>query len=150
MKRIIWSLLALALLSTSCLDEPVDQNAVDRERILNYLADNNLTAEEDPSGLFYIIDQPGNDEHPILTDSVVVAYKGYLTNGSVFDETDPGETIKFELADLIPGWQIGIPLLGKGGSGQFFIPSALGYGGFSFPGIPAYSVLIFDITLEDF
>jgi FKBP-type peptidyl-prolyl cis-trans isomerase len=150
MKRIIWGLLAIALLSASCLKESVDQTAVDRDIILQYLDDNNLTAEEDESGLFYIIEQPGNDEHPTLTDSVVVQYKGYLTNGTVFDETMPGQSVKFLLADLIPGWQIGIPLLGKGGTGQFFVPSHLGYGSFSVGSIPPNSVLIFDIGLVDF
>lgn len=152
MKRITFALLAIVPLFSACLKEGVDQSAIDREAILEYLATSNLNAVEHPSGLFYDIDQPGNNEMPTLQDSVEVQYKGYLLNGAVFDETDPGETIVFPLSRLIPGWQIGIPLLGKGGSGTFLIPSRLGYGNQSVGNgaIPPNSVLIFEITLVDF
>ena len=82
-------------------------------------------------------------------DTVKVHYKGYLTDGSVFDETS-GNAREFALYSVIEGWQIGIPLFGKGGKGKLFIPSDYGYGGSSTDEIPAHSVLIFDIVLSDF
>ncbi|MEM1214670.1 MAG: FKBP-type peptidyl-prolyl cis-trans isomerase [Bacteroidota bacterium] len=141
-------LVLVACLSWGCKDE--DQSAIDRQIILDYLADNNLEAEEDMSGLFYIIDVPGSEEKPLLSDSVVVAYRGYLTDGNVFDATAENETVTLRLSRLIEGWRIGIPKFGRGGSGTLLIPSALGYGPNRLGVIPANAVLLFDIELEDF
>jgi len=96
--------------------------------------------------LYYIITEEGTGEHPTATSKVSVFYKGYLTNGNVFDETTNGSE-SFYLSNLIEGWQIGIPILKEGGSGTFFVPSALGYGSQSTGSIPANSVLIFEISL---
>jgi FKBP-type peptidyl-prolyl cis-trans isomerase len=79
-----------------------------------------------------------------------VKYKGYLTNNQVFDETVGNNSIEFSLSGLIPGWQIGIPLLQRGGKGVFYLPSALGYGSRYAGTIPPNSVLIFDIELLNF
>ena len=138
----------LTLLSLGCRK---DQSAIDREKILQYLADNNITnAVEDPSGIFHVIDQPGSGGHPNLASTVIVKYKGYFLDKTVFDQTDPGKTIEFPLFNLIQGWQIAIPLLQKGGKGTFWIPSELGYGSNPPGGIPADAVLIFEIELVDF
>lgn len=115
--------------------------------ITTYLNTNNLTAQSTASGLHYIIDTPGGAEKPTSTSSVTVTYKGYLTNGETFDSND---SFSFNLQNVIAGWREGIPLFGKGGSGRLFIPCQLGYGNFKQGSIPAGSVLIFDISLEDF
>jgi FKBP-type peptidyl-prolyl cis-trans isomerase FkpA len=84
----------------------------------------------------------------LAESTVTVAYKGYLTDGTVFDESD-SNGITFSLRNVIQGWQEGIPLFKEGGSGMLLIPSALGYGSSSQGQIPANSVLIFEITLID-
>jgi FKBP-type peptidyl-prolyl cis-trans isomerase FkpA len=122
----------------------------DREKILADLAKKNLTAVEDASGIFSVIDKPGSSEHPDLSSTVKVSYKGTLLDGAIFDETDPGQSIQFPLQNLIKGWQICIPLLGKGGHGTFWIPSELCYGPNGTSGIPGNSVLIFEISLINF
>jgi FKBP-type peptidyl-prolyl cis-trans isomerase len=48
---------------------------------------------------------------------------------------------------VIAGWREGLQLFGKGGKGTLFIPSQLAYGNTPMSGIPANSVLIFDIHL---
>ncbi|MFN9955636.1 MAG: FKBP-type peptidyl-prolyl cis-trans isomerase, partial [bacterium] len=73
-----------------------------------------------------------------------------LLDGTIFDQTTGNQTATFPLANLIPGWQEGIPLLQKGGKGTFLLPSALGYGPNPVGPIPANSVLIFEIELIDF
>ncbi len=127
-----------------------DYAKINREEILDYLEANNLEAEEHESGLFYIIEETGDGNHPNITNEVEVRYTGTLLDGTFFDGTQDGETASFPLEYLIPGWQIGIPLLERGGSGKFFIPSELGYGSQATGNIPANSVLIFDIELVDF
>jgi FKBP-type peptidyl-prolyl cis-trans isomerase FkpA len=155
MKQIFLLLSVATLAFFSCGEDIVNQAEVDRNIINDYITANNLDAIEDPSGLFYTIDVPGTEDKPTLTDSVKVKYKGFRTDGFVFDGTNidgttPDKTVTFLLNDLITGWKIGIPKFGVGGSGLLLIPSALGYGSFSLPGIPANSVLIFEMELVDF
>lgn len=146
MKKLL-ILIPLALLFSRC-EKSIDYNSRDKEIIEKYLTDNQLSALSTPSGLYYIIDVPGDaDNHPGINSMVYVKYKGYLTDGTVFDQTTGNNYAKFYLYQVIKGWQEGIPLFGKGGKGKLLIPSELGYGAKAITGIPAHSVLIFDIEL---
>ena len=115
--------------------------------IEDYLAEKNLTAQKTDDGLYYIIDVPGNEIKPKLNSDVKVIYKGYLTNGTVFDEKTTA--IEFNLSQVIAGWTRGIPLFGEGGKGKLIIPPSLGYGDTENGTIPANSILVFDIELVD-
>ena len=75
-----------------------------------------------------------------------VAYRGYFTNGQVFDESESNGVV-FGLNQVIRGWTLGIPYFKEGGRGILLIPSGLAYGSNPRSGIPANSVLIFDINL---
>lgn len=138
------------LLMSSCLDY-VDQDAEDEKKILEYLKTNQLEAQKTETGVYYIIELPGSAARPVLTNVVKVHYIGKLLNGTVFDSSyKTGVPIEGQLQNFIRGWQIGIPLFGKGGKGTLFIPSRYGYGAVSINNIPANSVLIFDVNLIDF
>jgi FKBP-type peptidyl-prolyl cis-trans isomerase FkpA len=139
----------LVLLFSACKKED-SQADKDDEIIRQYLSDNNIQATKDASGLYYVITEEGTGDHPDISSEVTVRYKGYLTNGTVFDQTSGNSTATFPLSGLIKGWQIGIPKLKQGGKGTFFVPSALGYGSQAVGDIPANSVLIFDIELVSF
>ena len=128
--------------------EPI-QLAADIQIIEDYLSANGLTAEKTESGLHYIINEQGEGGNPCTDSRVTVAYKGYLTNGQVFDENADG--ITFGLQQVIPGWTEGIPLFKKGGSGVLLIPSGMAYGTAGrAPSIPPNTVLIFDVNLISF
>jgi FKBP-type peptidyl-prolyl cis-trans isomerase FkpA len=150
MKNRLLLLLAVfsALFFSQCLKD--DQDTQDRNLILRHLEENNISATEHPSGIFYTITTEGTGNNPTLNNTVTVKYKGFLLNGNVFDQTSGSQTATFPLQNLITGWQIGIPLLKKGGKGTFWIPSSLGYGNVGLQGIPPNSVLVFDIELVDF
>jgi FKBP-type peptidyl-prolyl cis-trans isomerase FkpA len=125
-------------------------NRSDEEKILDFLAENNLEADRHESGLYYNIEEAGSEERPTLSDSVTVRYRGTLLNGQVFDQT-PGETtVTFALNRLIPAWQVGIQLIGRDGEITLYSPSFLAYGNQRVGSIPAGSVLVFDIDLVDF
>ncbi len=141
--------LGVILLAGACKKDDDNQALIDKGLIEQYLLDNNISAQEHESGLFYIITTEGFGASPILSDSVEVSYRGSFLDGTVFDQTAAGQTVEFPLANLIKGWQIGLPLLKEGGRGTFFLPSELGYGDNPRPGIPANAVLIFDIDLVD-
>jgi len=124
---------------------------VKRAEEKEFLAANkkNEGVQETESGLQYKIEVPGNDVKPTLQDTVEVNYKGALTNGKVFDSSyDRGETVKFPVNGVIPGWQEGVQLIGEGGKVKLWIPFDLGYGGQDMgPDLPAFSTLVFDVEL---
>lgn len=148
MKQVLLFVFVVTTLSFGC--NKFDQAEIDRDLILQYLKVHNLTAEEDGSGLFYIIDVPGGSEKPTTNDDVTVTYRGELRDGTLFDKTPDGDNATFPLSDVIQGWQIGIPKFGRGGSGKLLVPSTLGYGSRQVGIIPANSVLVFDVSLVHF
>jgi FKBP-type peptidyl-prolyl cis-trans isomerase FkpA len=132
----------------SCKDKEVQGD--DDATLRNYIANNNLTAEKTPEGLYYIITKEGNGERANIGSTVTVHYKGYKLNGDIFDSSyDRGKTSTFGLTQVIQGWQIGIPKLSVGGTGTLLIPSNLAYGANPPKNsiIGKYEVLAFDIEL---
>lgn len=134
----------LALNSCSKEEDYADR---DDKSIRDYLAKKNLTALKTESGLYYIITTPGNSEKPDVNSRVTVDYKGYFLDDAVFESSYSGNAPTFPLSGVIAGWREGLRFFGKGGKGTLFIPSRLGYGNSPMSGIPANTVLIFDIHL---
>lgn len=125
--------------------EPEKQLAIDDALIKDFIAKNSIVAVKDNSGIYYQIIAPGtgNVKYSGATQ-VTVNYEGKLLNGSVFDKNSSSS---FSLGALIPGWQIGIPLIQKGGKIRLIIPSTLAYMNQARVGIPENSVLDFTIEL---
>jgi FKBP-type peptidyl-prolyl cis-trans isomerase len=146
MKQVALLFFALILFSCQDDDSTIDYDSQNETEILNYISTNNLTAEKTASGLYYIIDNPGQGERPSANSTVRVSYKGYFTDGAIFDQSN-ASGISFGLQQVIQGWTEGIQLYKEGGSGKLLIPSRLGYGPKDNRSIPGGSVLIFDITL---
>lgn len=145
MKQILFA--ALLLLVISCIDDKQpDYVAKNEKEITGYIARHNLKAQKSSTGLYYVIEEPGSGTQPIPSSTVTVAYKGYFTNGTVFDESKP-EGISFNLQGVIPGWTEGITYLKEGGKGILLVPAHLGYGNYDKRSIPGGSVLIFEVEL---
>ena len=104
---------------------------------------------ETASGLQYKIENPGSELKAVAIDTVEVHYKGTLLNGKVFDSSyERGETAKFPLNRVIPGWTEGMQLVGEGGKITLWVPFNLGYGAQpAGADIPAYSTLVFEVEL---
>lgn len=148
MKHLLSALVVLTLF-ISCSKEKeatIDYVAKNEKEISDYIAKNNLTAQRSDSGLYYVINEPGTGTQPTATSNVTVAYKGYYTNGTVFDQSSAAG-ISFGLNQVIKGWTEGIAYFKTGGSGILLIPSHLGYGSHDYSGIPGGSVLIFEVKL---
>lgn len=148
MKQLLSTLLVLTLFISCSKDTKTvtDYTAKNEQEIKDYLVKNNLTAQRSTSGLYYIINEQGTGTQPTAASNVTVAYKGYFTNGNVFDQSK-AEGISFGLNQVIKGWTEGIPYFKTGGSGVLLIPSHLGYGSTNNGPIPGGSVLIFDVKL---
>ena len=148
MKQLLSTLLVLTLFISCSKDTKTvtDYTAKNEQEIKDYLAKNNLTAQRSTSGLYYIINEQGTGTQPTAASNVTVAYKGYFTNGNVFDQSK-AEGISLSLNKVIRGWTEGIPYFKAGGSGVLLVPAHLGYGSYNYGPIPGGSVLIFDVKL---
>ncbi len=85
---------------------------------------------------------------------VAVYYRGWLTNGQLFDESkkdDKGELQPFVFTpgahEVIPGWEQAVIGMKVGGVRLVIVPPAAGYGEKGQGPIPPNAVLIFQIQL---
>lgn len=130
--------------------DPVPQFKADTTAIRAYVKANNIAVlKNEQYGVFYqIIAAGAGNVTYTSTTRINVDYEGRLLNGTIFDASK-GTSPTFTLGGLIPGWQIGIPYIQKGGKIRLFIPSYYGYGNAVNGSIPANSILDFTITLND-
>lgn len=99
------------------------------------------------SGLAYKILQKGEGtKRPGPEDVVEVHYTGWTTDGKMFDSSKKrGQTAKFPLNRVIPGWTEGLQLMAEGDVARLWIPEELAYRGM--PGRPQ-GMLVFDVELK--
>lgn len=130
---------------TGCQTKSIDS---ERAAIQAYATANSINATAHSSGVYYEIGSPGAGATPTASSKIFVTYTGKLLNGTTFDSgtTPAGGWV---LSSLIQGWQIGLPLIQKGGSIKLIIPSSLAYGCQDVGTIPGNSILFFDIQLND-
>ena len=102
------------------------------------------------SGLQYEVMTRGTGTvSPVATDKVEVHYHGTMYDGEVFDSSvKRGQTAKFPLNGVIPGWTEGLQYMKEGDKFKFFIPYNLAYGEKGRGGIiKGYSTLVFEVEL---
>jgi FKBP-type peptidyl-prolyl cis-trans isomerase FkpA len=139
-KLTIASLLIMGLISQIGCSK---SSTSEKEQMIAYATKNNITYVSDPSGVLYQIITAGNSNKPKLTSTITVTYTGKLMSDKTFDSG----TITYPLNNLIPGWQIALPLIGEGGQIKILIPSSLGYGSSGSGDIPGNAPLYFDVSL---
>ncbi|MBS1969820.1 MAG: FKBP-type peptidyl-prolyl cis-trans isomerase [Bdellovibrionales bacterium] len=102
------------------------------------------------SGLQYKVEKEGEGKTPSKTDTVKAHYKGTLIDGTQFDSSyDRGQPAEFPVQGVIPGWSEALQMMKVGSKYKLFIPPELAYGASGRPGIPANSVLVFEVELVD-
>lgn len=106
------------------------------------------TATKTKSGLEYRVLKPGTGAQPKATDTVLVHYSGWTTDGKMFDSSVMrGQPLTFRLDQVIKGWTEGVQLMKVGEKARFWIPGPLAYGDKpTRPGAPA-GMLVFDVEL---
>ena len=129
---------------------------VETDSLQTLLAMDSITASVNAAGFYYKIDSVGSGTAiSNLCTSVSVNYKGMLFNGPTFDSTYVNQLFSVQLGTVVTGWQLGLPLIRKGGVITLYIPPSLGFGITPIVDnnnnviIPASSYLIFKIHLVD-
>lgn len=130
-----------------------EQYLVDSLIIADYMEDSAISAYDVDYGVYCAITEEGLVDttlSPTLSSVITIKYKGYLIDGSVFDQTAEGASATFALSNLIGGWQIAFLDLTVGDKATLLIPSYYGYGTYASDKIPSSSVLLFDVELISF
>jgi len=109
--------------------------------------------------MYYVVDSIVETGTPVVNDSLVaIAYKGYLVDGRVFDESAEDSYYEFPVGDYaddaspISGWHLGVTRFREGEKGRLIIPYELAYGedgsiNDNQYSIQQYETLVFDIEV---
>lgn len=143
---------AMTKLQETAMKKQTEMAEVNKKKGAEFL-EKNKTAEgvkTTASGLQYIVMKEGDGKTPTKDDTVKAHYKGTLIDGTQFDSSyDRGQPAEFPVQGVIPGWSEALQLMKVGSKYKLFIPPELAYGASGRPGIPANSVLIFEVELLD-
>lgn len=108
------------------------------------------TAHVNPSGLRYLVNNPGTGQPPALGSELVVHYDGFLLNGTKFDSSrDRGAPFTFRVGTghVIKGWDEAFATMKKGERRTLLIPWWLAYGVEGKGPIPSRATLRFEVEL---
>jgi FKBP-type peptidyl-prolyl cis-trans isomerase FkpA len=164
-KKIFCGLILSSALIAGCLKNDtkcpyIDSHVIapgdEVDSLREVLTDSGIVATQHPSGLFYKTSTSGTGAGIAnLCSNLTVTFEGRFFNGTVFDSTAAGSVAKFQLGQVISGWQEGLPLISKGGKITLYVPPSLAYGPNPVKDnqgnvlIPGNSYLVFDIQLID-
>ena len=104
-------------------------------------------------GIYYKTTKEGSGDKCGKGKHVAVDYKGYLVDGTVFDQSKGRGPLEFNTAagQMIPGFDIMVQDMKKGETRTVVLPPDMAYGERGYPGvIPESSYIAFDITLIRF
>jgi FKBP-type peptidyl-prolyl cis-trans isomerase len=161
-KKIFLLAIIISSVLTSCvknqcgyLDTNITASTSEITYMQSYFAANNIDSViQDPSGVYYKINNTGTGSKPNLCSAMLVNYSAYRFGyGNAFDSyTDPNG-ISFVLGSLIVGVQKTMPKIKPGGSITMYIPPSLAYGNNDIRDgngnviLPANSYIKFDMSL---
>jgi cyclophilin family peptidyl-prolyl cis-trans isomerase len=103
------------------------------------------------SGLMYVIETPGEAYKAELGAKMSLHYRGsFLATGEKFDasyDRNVPMDFNYQVQRMIPGFEEGLKLIGKGGKATLYLPYRLAYGAQGNPRIAGYSDLVFEIEM---
>jgi FKBP-type peptidyl-prolyl cis-trans isomerase FkpA len=159
-KYIYLVLIAFLVIGFASCGKTTSQEMRDAERDLlsKYIKKYHKGAYPTASGLYYIETKKGVGDSVVSGNYVKVFYRGYLIedndtvgiqDGYLFDASGNYEPFGFTsgAGSVVAGWEEAITLMKQGGEAKWILPSNLAYGGNPQNSIPAYSNLVFYVTL---
>lgn len=140
---------ALALVASACLDSSGGPLSPEDATFASSLGIELSAMTRHSTGVYYQDLEMGTGVTAEPGDEITVHYTGWTRDGASFDTSVGGSPVAFPLTapPLIPGWVIGLDGMMEGGVRKLVIPSELAYGSGSREGIPANSILIFEVEL---
>lgn len=125
-----------------------------------YLLNEAAATQPEDHIIAHVVQEGTGSGCPLFTDSVRVHYRGRLIptpsylEGQVFDQSWTGDydlklmtPTKFGVANLVTGFVTALLNMHIGDRWEIYIPYGLGYGTSKSGSVPAYSNLVFDLTL---
>lgn len=99
----------------------------------------------------------GTGNEASVNKKVAIYYKGWLTNGTLFDESKAEKTgerpkpLVFTIGkhEVVIGMEQGVVGMKGGGQRRIIIPPAVGYGERGYGPVPSNAVMVFDVELVD-
>jgi len=138
---------------TAFLDWIRDFGEYEKVVLRQYLAEEELTAEPLPSGMYYLPIKPGTGKSVETGDTVLVHYEGRFLNGKFFDSTimrnQPFQFVYGTEWQVIKGLEEAIGMMKEGERSLFIVPSDMAFGpaGSSTGIIPPYTSVIFEVEI---
>jgi len=151
MRRTFVIVLISSFLLSACVknNECQDKTPQSEQATMSaYAAANGITGTFHSSGVYYQVTTPGSGPTPTVTSQVSIRYTGKLMDGTIFD-SQTGSPVTFGLGGTIPGFQIGLKPVQKGGVIKMIIPSSMAYGCAGSGSIPGNAILFFEVQLVD-
>ncbi|MCR4915525.1 MAG: FKBP-type peptidyl-prolyl cis-trans isomerase [Prevotella sp.] len=150
------------------LADSLSANPTQWQRILSYSLSPDVVHDADRYIYVKKVEAGTGTDSPAYTDSVRIVYRGRFIptsnypDGYVFDETVSGtysastaNTVKGTVSQWVEGFSTALQYMHRGDHWRVYIPSTLAYGDSDRKSngvvtVPAYSMLIFDLSLIDF
>lgn len=132
-----------------------DRELQEQSKLYKYLESAKIDQEFLREGMYYIPLSEGRGRVPSGADIILVHYRGYFIDSTLFDDTYKGRVpLEFQLGkpdQVIKGMETGIRMMKKGGKARFIIPSNVGFGedGSSVATIPPFTTVIYEVELID-
>jgi FKBP-type peptidyl-prolyl cis-trans isomerase len=156
-KSLSFSILLSLVFFTSCLEDNTgirtynDEMVELNELIKTLIADGN-NVDTTSLGAYYIIHETGEGDFAKIGDTVSINYEGYLSDGSMFDDSDGWAAdgvweFVYGEQSLISGFNEALSLMNTNMEAEFIIPSDLAYGAYGYGYIGSYQTLIFGIKM---
>ncbi len=105
---------------------------------------------KDDNGIYFNITKEGSGDKVGARKNVATEYKGYLVDGTVFDQSEGRGPLEFQTGagQMIPGFDIMVQDMKIGEKRTIVIPPDLAYGAAGIPNvIPGGAYIAFDIEL---
>ena len=148
MRRLLSALvLLLPLAAAAC--ESATAPSIEDTRFAEHLDVDLDAMTRLPSGLYYRDRTVGDGALVQSGTRVAVHYKGWLANGTLFDQRQPPDApFSFTVGqdNVISGWHLGIPGMRVGGVRQLVLPPSLAYGSQGAGPIPPNAILVFEVS----
>lgn len=128
------------------------QKKMEKERagVLETIKEKWPNAEKANNGVLFLINKAGSGAKVSKGQTCTVKYKGYLLDGTVFDDSDMHAPLEFEVGSgkLIPGFDSQVLDMEIGEKRTVIIPPELAYGSAGAAGvIPGNAFIVFDLEL---